>query len=146
MEPKTRKEHYLAKIAGEDVTVPEPKTRQEYYLKEIAENGSGGSGGGGIFPVTTTITVTVIQSGEVEHYSFSFSDANHTDTEILEALAESKLPVLFATVVYEGESIPGRRIFYFAWHSQDGITFEALNAIGNYIRVFNGNKVYGELK
>jgi hypothetical protein len=44
MEPKTRKEHYLAAIAGEDVTVPEPKTRQEHYLKEIAENGSGGGG------------------------------------------------------------------------------------------------------
>lgn len=41
MEPKTRKEHYLAKIAGEDVTVPEPKTIQEHYLKEIAENGGG---------------------------------------------------------------------------------------------------------
>ena len=44
MEPKTRKEHYLAKIAGEDVSVPEPKTSQEHYLKEIAENGVGSGG------------------------------------------------------------------------------------------------------
>jgi len=40
--PKTREEHYLAKMAGADVDTPEPKTRQEHYLKEIAENGSGG--------------------------------------------------------------------------------------------------------
>lgn len=45
VEPRTRKEHYLAAIAGEDVTIPEPKTRQEYYLKEIAENGDSGGGG-----------------------------------------------------------------------------------------------------
>lgn len=41
MEPKTREEHYLAKIAGEDVTIPEPKTRTEHYLNDIAENGMG---------------------------------------------------------------------------------------------------------
>jgi len=39
--PRTRKEHYLAAIAGENVTIPEPKTPQEHYLKEIAENGGG---------------------------------------------------------------------------------------------------------
>lgn len=43
--PMTRKEIYLAKMAGEDVSVPEPMTREETYLKKIAENG--GSGGGG---------------------------------------------------------------------------------------------------
>jgi hypothetical protein len=50
MEPKTRKEYYLAAIAGDDVVIPEPKTRQEHFLKEIAENG-GGSGGGGVLDV-----------------------------------------------------------------------------------------------
>lgn len=43
LKPKTHKEHYLAKIAGEDVTIPEPKTPSEHYLKKIAENGSGAS-------------------------------------------------------------------------------------------------------
>lgn len=46
MEPKTRKEFYLAKMAGEDVTVPEPVTRQEMYMAEIIENGGGGGGAG----------------------------------------------------------------------------------------------------
>lgn len=43
--PKTRLEHYLAKIAGEDVITPEVKTRLEYYLNEIAQNGGGGGAG-----------------------------------------------------------------------------------------------------
>ena len=51
-EPKSRKEQYLADIAGQDVALPaEPKSREEQYLAYIAENGSGGGGGG------TSITV-----------------------------------------------------------------------------------------
>jgi hypothetical protein len=47
-EPKSRKESYLAKAAGMDVTVPEaPESREEQYLAAIAENGGGGGGGGG---------------------------------------------------------------------------------------------------
>ena len=39
--PKSRKELYLAKIAGEDVIVPErPESRTEQYLAYIAENGA----------------------------------------------------------------------------------------------------------
>ena len=70
MEPKTRKEHYLAAIAGEDVTIPEPKTRQEYYLKEIAENG----GGGGSFEF-----VEISYDGETATCNKTFSEiANMT--------------------------------------------------------------------
>lgn len=83
-EPKTRKEYYLAAIAGEDVTIPEPKTRQEYFLKEIAENG-GCSGGGGIFAVTT----------EAGDEPGTFANANHNATEIIAALSRNQLPVLF---------------------------------------------------
>ena len=36
-EPLTRKEMYLAKIGGENVSVPEPLTREEMYLNEIVE-------------------------------------------------------------------------------------------------------------
>ena len=40
--PITRKEAYLAKIAGQDVPVPEwPNTREEAYLDQIAKNGGG---------------------------------------------------------------------------------------------------------
>lgn len=42
--PVTRKEMYLAKIAGKDVDVPaNPVTREEMYLAEIAKNGGTGS-------------------------------------------------------------------------------------------------------
>ena len=43
--PITRKETYLAAIAGQDVKVPDyPITREEAYLAEIAKNGTGGGG------------------------------------------------------------------------------------------------------
>ena len=37
--PKSRREMYLAKIAGENVNTPSGKTREEKYLEHIAENG-----------------------------------------------------------------------------------------------------------
>lgn len=39
-EPITRKEHFLAKAAGEDVTTPTPITREEKFLDKIASGGS----------------------------------------------------------------------------------------------------------
>lgn len=44
--PLSRKESYLAAIAGESVELPEaPESRTEQYLAYIAENGGGGGGG-----------------------------------------------------------------------------------------------------
>lgn len=44
--PLTRKERYLATIAGSGTGIPdEPLTREEQYLAYIAENGTGGGGG-----------------------------------------------------------------------------------------------------
>lgn len=40
MEPVTRKEMFLAKAAGQDVSLPEPCTREEIFLKKIAERGT----------------------------------------------------------------------------------------------------------
>lgn len=39
--PLTRNEHYLAKIAGQDVEIPEPITREDHYLHYISEHGGG---------------------------------------------------------------------------------------------------------
>lgn len=118
-------------LMGEDI---QPRTADENAYANVS------GGGGGIFPVA--ITVTAIP-GEVE--SYSFSDANHTVNEISEAVAENKLPVLFATEVSEGVA-QGTLIMYYARYNEDrgAIQFEALNANGNRIFVHDGNKVDGE--
>lgn len=66
-EPKSRKESYLAKAAGMEVSVPEaPESREEQYLAAIAEGGGGGTAytaGEGITIADDTISVdtTTIQ-------------------------------------------------------------------------------------
>ncbi len=46
LEPISREEHFLAKLAGQDVETPEPISRKEHFLQEAINNaGSGGSGG-----------------------------------------------------------------------------------------------------
>lgn len=45
--PITRKETFLAKAGGQDVTTPEPITRTEQFLQAIIDNGGGGGGGTG---------------------------------------------------------------------------------------------------
>lgn len=47
MNPKTRKEAFLAKAGGQSVSTPKPITREEMFLQKIAENGGTGTGGGG---------------------------------------------------------------------------------------------------
>ena len=51
--PITRKEQFMAKAAGQDVTPPEPITREEMFLSDIAEHEEG-QGGGGSLCVTFT--------------------------------------------------------------------------------------------
>ena len=51
-EPKSRREQFLAKAAGEDVgTLPDPASREEEYLSAIAEGGGGG--GGYVLPIAS---------------------------------------------------------------------------------------------
>lgn len=56
MLPLTRKENWLAKIAGDPQADENmiPRTREEYFLNEIAENGGGGGGGANVVRVTFT--------------------------------------------------------------------------------------------
>lgn len=54
--PITRKEHFLAKAAGQDVETPEPITREEMYLDAIASGSGGGGGADNQFIVTCTPT------------------------------------------------------------------------------------------
>ena len=43
--PITSTEHFLAKMAGQDVSVPKAITREDRYLEAIMEGGGGGGGG-----------------------------------------------------------------------------------------------------
>lgn len=44
IEPITREEMFLAKLAGQDVQTPEPITRKEMLLSKAIENGGAGGG------------------------------------------------------------------------------------------------------
>lgn len=44
--PSSRAESYLAKLAGQDVELPEPVSRIDQYLLYLIENGGGGGGSG----------------------------------------------------------------------------------------------------
>lgn len=59
MEPILRKEMFMAKAAGQNVSVPEPITREEKYLAAIAASGGGGGG-------DMLVTITVIMPAEEE--------------------------------------------------------------------------------
>ena len=58
IEPITREEMFLAKLAGQDVQTPEPITRKDKLLSKAIENG--GTGGGG-----STVTY---ESGDEVNY------------------------------------------------------------------------------
>ena len=44
--PETRKENFLARIAGDPGKVLEPHDREEWFLQRIIDTGGGGGGGG----------------------------------------------------------------------------------------------------
>lgn len=70
-EPKTRVEMYLAKMAGMDVVPPAPITREEQILSAIAENGGGGGGGDSlslIGQVTVQSTLNYYITGGIWEY------------------------------------------------------------------------------
>lgn len=89
--PITRKEHFLAKAAGESVNTPEPVTREEMYLDAIA-SGSGGGGGGADNRFFVTLTPTAADySGTMDK----------TPAEIDEAWKSGK-SIWFETVTPKG--------------------------------------------
>lgn len=61
--PFSRKEQYLAKIAGEDTEIPEkPFSREEMYLDAIAQGGGGG--GGYVLPIASADTLGGVKVGD----------------------------------------------------------------------------------
>lgn len=55
--PTTRKEHWLARIAGEDDLVLEPQTREEHFYQKIIDSGGGG-GGGEVTPASVAYAIS----------------------------------------------------------------------------------------
>ncbi len=60
MDPITRKETFLAKAGGQDVTTPTPVTREEFFLNEIAKGGG---------DERTVVPVTFEWDAETQQYS-----------------------------------------------------------------------------
>lgn len=81
--PESREEVFLAKAAGESVTLPTPESRKELFLNAIAQGGGGGGAGTKVVDLTITgvagnqVTATaseylddITNSGNVESYAF----------------------------------------------------------------------------
>lgn len=82
---QSREESYLAKIAGENVEVPEnPESRSEYWLKKIAENGTSGGGG-------SSITVDSKMSGTSTNPTQNKVVKEYVDTSVLPAAERAKI-------------------------------------------------------
>lgn len=84
--PITRKETYLAKIAGQEVQIPDvPITREEAYLNEIARNGGGG---GYVLPTATADRLGGVKIGSginvEEDGTISASGGGTTDYDDLD--------------------------------------------------------------
>ena len=93
--PKTRRQSFLAKLAGVDIQTPDPKTIDEQYLYAIAENGIGSGGGNNSnnSPIFwTTISPDMIQLGETSESEVHWV-LNSTYSEIQSAMANNKLVI-----------------------------------------------------
>ena len=118
MKPLTRKEIFLAKIAGEDIDI-EPLTREEVFLNQIAESGGGGGGGGGGSAVicegdydieTEAMTARMtagelfaaIQNGSV--VIFHIADEDTSLYGYLFVLSVAQMPGMYMFTVNFGES------------------------------------------
>lgn len=70
--PESRVESYLAKAAGEDVTIPEkPLSRLEQYLDAIAEGGGGGGAGPTVVQTPGTSTTDVMSQNATTSMVFA---------------------------------------------------------------------------
>ena len=83
MTPVTRKEKYLANIAGGNVSIPTPVTREEMYLNDIANKKE-----------HLLITYTTLAPGDV--YGF----VNVTFNEVVDAIQSGKHISLTAESLY----------------------------------------------
>lgn len=103
-EVKTRLEAYLAKIAGADIIVPEAKTRLEYFLNEIAENGEGGGGETGYTTCQVTINLNT-QSLYPENILIPHLSTDWYGYPCISAYVSSNLEEPLTVVLYNGKAV-----------------------------------------
>lgn len=66
MTPETRKEHWMARAAGEDELALEPQTREEHWWQKIIDAiESGGGGGGAVSSVNGQTGAVVLHADDV---------------------------------------------------------------------------------
>lgn len=66
MTPETRKEHWMARAAGEDELALEPQTREEHWWQKIIDAiESGGGGGGAVSSVNGQTGAVVLDADDV---------------------------------------------------------------------------------
>ena len=103
-EPESREEQFLAKAAGEDVTLPTPESRKELFLNAIAQGGGGGGGGSAIEYIELTIT------------GASGSDVNVTASEYLDDIVtkiDGGMECVFKLTVPSNSGLPLSGTFLF---------------------------------
>lgn len=76
IEPITREEMFLAKLAGQDVQTPEPITRKEILLSKAIENGGDG---GSVDSYFDTFFDLYQQNGERRNYAYAFAGVGWND-------------------------------------------------------------------
>lgn len=126
--PLTRLEQFLAKIAGDDIELPEVKTRLEYWLKEISENGGGGGGS------SSGLVVNIIEIPPVDPQENPTYRLDKSAGEIIDALRSGR------PVVAVGDSGAAyldyaQNLDYCAYGVLDDLS---LNANETYHIVFEG--------
>lgn len=93
IEPITRKEKFLAKAGGQQVSVPEPITREEMFLSNIC---GGSSSGGGISAPHITITMKVLSGGA--DLAFGSAQASISYEEAMNLLINGELKFYTYTI------------------------------------------------
>lgn len=95
IQPVTREEIFLAKAAGMDVPELEPVTRKEWFISQISGGGGGGGGGGSSYHL--------IASQEFE-WNYSSSTEAVIDTMQLPASAWTKDKMMFVKIRLVGSA------------------------------------------